>query len=1703
MTNSNKFSNSLPREEIIKFMSDYFSQRGPFLAKVIRADFQSLSHLTNFSGTTIYQDNSKNKRKKDFTTTVVNKSSSKAKVADSTVIPKTGNARNESIAPHNGTITNQSNRQTEVGETANTRVIQTSSLAQTTPDIYAILVDLVIQQTGYPKESIVPEARLLDDLNLDSIKASELIATVAKKCNVAGKIDPSTLNNATLKEIATVIESSILVEKETQPTLVPTQSLSVVSPQGLTSPQESINLPELLFKLVEEQTGFSRETLSLNLRLLDDLNLDSIKASELVANAARQFGIGGQLDPSKLANATLSEIITALEQVKAPQSQKTTQNPTSTKPFKASTAKSQDILNWVRNFAVEYVPQEAPPRNAENWSEAKILIVSDFLENSIVSVLEERFLSNGAQVAKTTYQQIQSNNSFLSTNFSHYLALLPQTSSQLEQQSLPLTAMVERLKSIATPPKRDTNTCVAYVQFGGGYFGSGVQAISPEVSCGAAFARSLHLERPDLRVRVVDLAQEIDPARAADLVLSELSSTEAIVTVGYNASLVRLVPQHRLQQPNHYQKRSLSWSEDDVILITGGAKGITAECALALAQSTGVKMALVGSSPVPTNNESEISRTLERLTQQNLTCRYYSCDITNPDAVFQLVETIKAELGTITGVIHGAGLNKPRRVEQVSLDDAVIEVSPKLKGAYNLLQALSSTPPKLAIAFSSIIGVTGMPGNAWYAFANESLAILLDSFTNKHPETSVLSLAYSVWGEVGMGARMGSVKNLERMGIGAISTHEGVTRFLKLFECDPGVQQVVIAAKLGELDTWSPPALPQSQGLRFVERVLYVEPGVELIARTHLSLERDLYVQDHVWRGSYLFPTVFGLEAMAQATAYVTGNRQLSIVRLENISLRRPVVVHPTEGTEIELRAEVMEADANGEKRVKVGIRTEQSGFATDHFAATLVLGELKLEQTTAPQLEQPLTIDPQTDLYGNLLFQGQRFQRMGSIFSLNEKSSVFRSYTLCEADLIKNSFGEDGDSCILLGDPYFRDVLLQSVQLTIPKHICLPVQIDKIELFQNPNLDNLSRVVTVNLQTREENEYISEVVTTDEQGCVLERITGYRLRILEEHPENPTAVELACPNERDRSHFLQVIDETFKKFNLQKPAVVIEYTPGLHTKLKEQRHQQEKPIIIRALKAKLGLTQKEEVTVEIETLSSGKPRFTGTSTAGLDLSISHCDRYCLCVVGEASQGCDIEAIPHKSEEDWIALLSFSRFSIVNELVQSGDTQDQAATRVWSASEAICKAFNGITPEFSVVKRLGNGVLLKTPTPDGDYYIVTVPIKLTRPPERMIAIVVPPPQEKANVLLERSLALTTTQPNSQGIVYSKNNLQGQPVLEQHFQVSLKESASISHHVYFSQYFNWIGKIRELPMKSIASQMLSDFLDGQWSLMTKVVSLRVVGEATSYDAIQARCWLGNVIGSSFDTYMEFCKVLPNKSLERLAIAEVKATWVYRMTDGIPPSSTFPWYFKEYLQQFGAEKPVTLDLKQPSIPSLPALPASLSQLNSGRIIYSASQESNRCGKLLKSEVFQTTLEDSNVVGNVYYSNYFVWQGRILDLFLYSVAPEYLQASNPNGEMICLYSHINYLREAMPFDKIRVLLYVESVSECGAKFNFEFFREQGDNNVEKLHIGQQEVIWVKRLSDGTPVATPWPTSMLHALTEARSLNQVSVLVSSSRAN
>ena len=111
----------------------------------------------------------------------------------------------------------------------------------------------------------------------------------------------------------------------------------------------------------------------------------------------------------------------------------------------------------------------------------------------------------------------------------------------------------------------------------------------------------------------------------------------------------------------------------------------------------------------------------------------------------------------------------------------------------------------------------------------------------------------------------------------------------------------------------------------------------------------------------------------------------------------------------------------------------------------------------------------------------------------------------------------------------------------------------------------------------------------------------------------------------------------------------------------------------------------------------------------------------------------------------------------------------------------------------------------------------------------------------------------------------------------------------------------------------------------------------------------------------------------------------------------------------------------------------------------------------------EVISTTLEDSNLLANIYFSNYAKWLGKIRDNYFCSFIPEYFKNSDSAKEMLCLDCKIDYLAEAMPFDKILVRMCVDRAYEFGLDLYFEYFLTKDLEIIRKLGYATQRVLFV----------------------------------------
>ena len=83
--------------------------------------------------------------------------------------------------------------------------------------------------------------------------------------------------------------------------------------------------------------------------------------------------------------------------------------------------------------------------------------------------------------------------------------------------------------------------------------------------------------------------------------------------------------------------------------------------------------------------------------------------------------------------------------------------------------------------------------------------------------------------------------------------------------------------------------------------------------------------------------------------------------------------------------------------------------------------------------------------------------------------------------------------------------------------------------------------------------EYICEVIATDDAGTIVEHLQGYRLRILEAHPENPTAAELAHPAQRDHTAIQTALTTAAQQVGVVVPKVALTYAPALGTQPKKK----------------------------------------------------------------------------------------------------------------------------------------------------------------------------------------------------------------------------------------------------------------------------------------------------------------------------------------------------------------------------------------------------------------------------------------------------------------------------------------------------------------------------------------------------------------------
>lgn len=130
------------------------------------------------------------------------------------------------------------------------------------------------------------------------------------------------------------------------------------------------------------------------------------------------------------------------------------------------------------------------------------------------------------------------------------------------------------------------------------------------------------------------------------------------------------------------------------------------------------------------------------------------------------------------------------------------------------------------------------------------------------------------------------------------------------------------------------------------------------------------------------------------------------------------------------------------------------------------------------------------------------------------------------------------------------------------------------------------------------------------------------------------------------------------------------------------------------------------------------------------------------------------------------------------------------------------------------------------------------------------------------------------------------------------------------------------------------------------------------------------------------------------------------------------------------------------------------------------------------------FIATFEETNVVGNVYFANYVLWQGKCREMFLYEYCPEIVEEISNGLYLITLDLSAQYISQLHAFDKVVMQMSLEAQGESRLLMNFDYFHDKGDTRI--LVCKGHQATAAMRMRNGQLVPARFPESMLEVFAE-----------------
>jgi NAD(P)-dependent dehydrogenase (short-subunit alcohol dehydrogenase family) len=548
---------------------------------------------------------------------------------------------------------------------------------------------------------------------------------------------------------------------------------------------------------------------------------------------------------------------------------------------------------------------------------------------------------------------------------------------------------------------------------------------------------------------------------------------------------------------------------DSVVLVSGGARGITASCVVQLAERAHCNFILLGrsSAEMPAvdfdpsglddtelkrqiaaditahgekpaaakiqktfsaiRSSLEIQETLQSVEQAGGQAEYIRVDVADPELPSRLQGAVR-RFGQVTGIIHGAGTLQDKLIEKKTEGDFETVYTPKVTGLDNMLHSVDMARLDFLVLFSSIVGFYGNVGQSDYAIANEILNKSAYMLKRKHPNCHVISINWGPWDS---GMVTPELKKLfESRHVEVIPTEVGARMLVEALMPSGGeaVQVVVGGVPVR-------PASHIEQGLR------------EYSIKRRLKVDDNPFLYDHMIGGHAVLPATCAAAWAAYACEQLyPGYRFFS---LENYRVLKGIVFDDSLADEHVL--DLKEVAKNEDSIVFDAVvwSRNQKGRKIYHYAVRVTI----MREVPIPPVFQLQTGLPGEEISGSLLykdgtlFHGPSFQGVERVLHLSRGKLVMRVVLPHIEDRIQGQFPA------YTANPFIYDAIVQCLLIWAQYFYqapCLPSSLRRLDQYM-PIPFGVPCTVSMEVESQSSSSVVGNILVQDDQGRTYMHLDG------------------------------------------------------------------------------------------------------------------------------------------------------------------------------------------------------------------------------------------------------------------------------------------------------------------------------------------------------------------------------------------------------------------------------------------------------------------------------------------------------------------------------------------------------------------------------------------------------------------------------------